>query len=94
MPELESLLEESAGNSAANEKPVGTLEGTLWLSDNEARGNLMLINSTATVYVRTSRDFSSLVGKYVIVSIDGILENFVLLNIEEHLTRNGYIKVE
>jgi len=94
IPELESLLEENAGNNAAEEEPIGTLEGTLWSSDDEARGNLMLINNAATVYIRTSRDFSGLVGKYVIVSIDGTLENFILLNIEEHLTRNGYIKVE
>lgn len=94
IPELESLLEKNTENNIVGEEPVDTLEGVLWSSDDEAKGNLMLVGKDATIYIRTSRDFDELIGKYVIASIDGTLENFTLLNIEENLTRDGYIKVE
>lgn len=91
-PEIQLPLgEELTDNNIAVEK-VGTLEGVLWLSDNEVRGNLMLVNQYAIIYLKTSRDFSDLVGKYVIASVDGTLDNFALLNIEENLTRDGFIK--
>ena len=89
-PELESFLKKSVENNA---EQVNMLEGVLWSSDNETKGNLMLVNSYATIYIKTLRDFNSLVGKQVIASVDGTLENFTLLNIEENLTKDGYIKV-
>lgn len=54
----------------------------------------MVANKNTTVYLRTSRDFSGLVGKHVIVSIAGSLDNFVLLDIEENLAKDGFIKVQ
>ena len=91
-PKLKSLLEENTENNTASKKPVNTLEGILWSSDDEARGNLMLVNSDTTIYIRTSRDFSDLAGKNVIVSIDGTPDDFTLLNIEKNLAKDGYIQ--
>ena len=92
-PELESLSGENFINNTVKQS-VDTLEGVLWLSDNETKGNLMLVTADTTIYVRTSRDFSGLVGRYVVASVDGTLENFSLLNIEESLTKDGFIKVQ
>lgn len=72
---------------------LNTLEGVLWSSDDEEKGNLMLVSGKTTVYIRTTRDFSNLVGKYVIASIGGTLDNFILLNIEENLAKDGFIQV-
>ncbi|HXK41179.1 MAG TPA: hypothetical protein VJ046_03745 [Candidatus Paceibacterota bacterium] len=91
LPELRLPLGEELSDNIAAEN-VGALEGVLWSSDDEAKGNLMLVKNNATIYIRTSRDFSGLVGKYVIASIDGTLDNFTLLNIEENLTRDGFIR--
>ena len=94
IPELESLTGNDTVKTAANEERVNMLEGTLWPSDDETKGNLMLANSAATIYIKSSRDFSGLVGKYVIASVDGTLDNFVLINIEENLSKDGYIKAQ
>jgi len=91
-PELESLSGENFIKNSNVGQPVDTLEGVLWLSDNETKGNLMLVTADTTTYIRTSRDFSGLVGRHVVVSVNGTLENFTLLNIEESLTKDGYIK--
>ncbi|OGN02561.1 MAG: hypothetical protein A2651_00045 [Candidatus Yanofskybacteria bacterium RIFCSPHIGHO2_01_FULL_42_12] len=90
-PELESL---SGANSINNtvDKPVDTVEGTLWRSDDDAKGNLMLVTSDAIIYIRTSRDFNELVSKNVVVSIDGTSDNFTLLNIEKNLAKDGFIQ--
>lgn len=90
--DLELPLGDSITSDTAVE-PVETLEGTLWLSDDETKGNLMLVTGDATIYIRTSRDFSELVSKDVVVWIDGILDNFTLLNTEENLAKDGFIKV-
>lgn len=93
IPKLESFLgRETEQNNTTDKKSINALEGTLWPSDNKTKGNLMLVGKNATVYIRTSRDFSDLVGKYIIASINGTLENFTLLNIEENLTRDGFIR--
>ena len=94
-PEFESLIEENTENNTASKEkePLNTLEGVLWSSDDGAKGNLMLVNSNTTIYLKTSRDFSNLVGKNVIISMDGALDNFTLLNIEENLTKGGFIQV-
>src|SRR3989344_9332441 len=68
-PKPESLLEDSTKNNIASEGSISTLEGTLWSSDNKTKGNLMLVNSNATIYIRTSRDFGGLGGKRVIISV-------------------------
>ena len=56
-------------------------EGMLQKSDNTSKGNLMLVMSDHTVYLRTSRDYSSLIGKKVEVSYQGDLNSFSLENI-------------
>lgn len=93
MSEFQLPLNEESAHNTANH-PIDTLEGVLWSSDDEARGNLMLVNQYATIYLKTSRDFGNLVGKNVIVSVDGTLDNFTLLNIEEVLAKDGFIKAE
>ncbi len=60
-----------------------TWEGVLKASDNLQKGNLMLQTSDRTIYLKTSRDFSALIGKYVAVIYLGTLNNFTLLNIFE-----------
>lgn len=94
IPELESLLEKEVKNENVSEEPINTLEGVLWSSDDETKGNLVLVGKDTTVYIRTTRDFGDLIGKYVIASVEGTLENFTLLNIEENLTRDGYIQAQ
>ena len=53
-------------------------EGTLQNSDNSAKGNLMLVTPTHILYINTSRDFNSLVGKKVNVTYQGNLQSFKL----------------
>ncbi len=55
--------------------------GTLANSDNQSKGNLMLVMPEGTIYIHTERDFSSLIGKTVNVSYEGSRQNFVLGNI-------------
>ena len=93
LSDLQLPLDEELTSNIADEN-VNTLEGVLWSSDDETKGNLMLVNNNTTIYIRTSRDFSGLTGKYVIASVDGTLDNFTLLNIEESFAKNGYINAE
>ena len=93
LPELQLPLDkESTQNTAA--ETIDALDGVLWASDDETKGNLMLVTNYANIYINTSRDFSGLIGKSVVASVDGTLDNFTLLNIEENLTKDGFIKVE
>ena len=55
--------------------------GTLKASDTPTKGNLMLVMTDHTVYLRTSRDYSDLLDKEVNVEIDGDLEAFELVDI-------------
>ncbi|MBI2674553.1 MAG: hypothetical protein HYX22_02350 [Candidatus Yanofskybacteria bacterium] len=89
--DLELPLDEELSDNIAAEN-VGTLEGVLWSSGDEAKGNLMLISNNTTIYIRTSRDFNDLVGKHVIASVEGTLDNFTLIDIVENLTKDGFIK--
>ena len=93
LSDLQLPLDEELTSNIADEN-VNTLEGVLWSSDDETKGNLMLVNNNTTIYIRTSRDFSGLTGKYVIASVDGTLDNFTLINIEESFAKNGYINAE
>ncbi len=68
-------------SSNSQSQAASTWTGTLKVSDTKVKGNLMLVTADHTVYLRTSRDFSSLVGKEVVVSYTGSLENFSLNNI-------------
>ena len=68
-----------SNNSQTNTQGSGqTLSGTLQASNNPARGNLMLMTDKQTIYISTSRDYSALIGKTVVVSYDGTLDNFRL----------------
>lgn len=58
-----------------------TVEGVLKISNDLKRGNLMLTTDNVTIYLFTSRDFSSLLDQRVIVSYKGSLDNFTLQNI-------------
>mgnify|MGYP001567969249 CR=1 FL=1 len=95
VPELKSLLDDKKiENSTIAKKSNNMLEGVLWSSDDDTKGNFMLVTGNKTIYIKTSRKFNELAGKNVIVSIDGTPDNFTLLNIEENLTKDGYIKVQ
>jgi|GEM_PF-2864959 len=58
-------------------------DGTLKASDNPARGNFMLVTSSNTVYIYTSRDYNELTGKKVNVTYEGSMDNFTLGDITE-----------
>lgn len=83
---------QSSGNN--NETPSDTdqestdtdsgdgIAGILRVSDNQSLGNLMIVTEDHTVYLHTSRDFSALVGKNVVVQIEGNLQSFTLIDIK------------
>ena len=58
-----------------------TWTGTLKTSDNSSKGSLMLLTKDYTIYIRTSRDYSALLGKTVSVSYKGTVNNFTLQDI-------------
>ena len=66
------------------EEVPNSLSGQLQKSNDSRKGNLMLklADSERTIYLNTSRDFSSLVGKDVVVTIDGSLDDFRLVDIK------------
>jgi hypothetical protein len=93
--ESELLLNEKENVvNVKEEESLNTLEGSLLNSDNEAKGNLMVITKDDKIYIKTSRDFSNLIGKRVIVSIKGTIDNFTLVNIQENLTKDEYIRID
>ena len=53
---------DKASPPAAAQMP-DTWTGTLKNSDNQNKGNLMLVAASHTIYINTSRDYSSLVGQ-------------------------------
>src|SRR5690606_30800429 len=67
------------------EEVPNALEGELLVSTDRRRGNLMLLleDSDRIIYLNTSRDFSQLVGKQVSVIIEGSLDDFRLIDIQE-----------
>lgn len=71
-------------NSAAKETmaPAGPMwQATLLKSDDTATGSYMIMVSGHKIYLKTSRDFSSLMGKPVNVSYTGSLASFSLNDI-------------
>jgi FKBP-type peptidyl-prolyl cis-trans isomerase len=70
------------GSTSNNSGTAKIWEGKLQLSNNTQKGNLMIEVDGHLVYVRTGRDYSTLVGKDVKVTYQGTLENFVLEKIE------------
>jgi len=88
-PNEDKNTQQAEQNSNNSQTPTPTpsqtqgngINGTLKASDNHARGNLMLVTDTQTIYIHTSRDFSALVGKNVTMTIDGPVTSFTLLDI-------------
>ena len=81
-------------NSASQDKnnaSVNVLEGMLRYSDDPTRGNLKLVSVYSDIYIRTSRDFSNLVGLEVLARINGTLDKFELISIEPKVAKDGYI---
>lgn len=70
------------------------LEGRLENSDDIQRGNLKLVSGLGQIYIRTSRDFSALIGFNVLMTVDGTLDQFTLLNIEKRVEKDGYIQAQ
>jgi ribosome maturation factor RimP len=58
-----------------------TAKGTLSVSDNADRGNLMIESSSGKIYIATKRDFSALIGKEVSLQAEGTLNSFVFLGL-------------
>lgn len=69
----------STSNSSTNGQLVR--EGTLLVSDDSKQGNYMVRTSNSIFYIRTSRDFSSLVNKEVTMTAKGTVEMFSLVDI-------------
>ena len=68
----------------ADQNQEGVWFGTLKTSDNVSKGNLMLATKDRNIYLKTSRDFSNLIGKQVYVTYEGDLNSFVLGDISEN----------
>ncbi len=79
----QSATQNQEQKSAKPAEQSGTaLEGTLQKSNNLKLGNLMLVrDNQPTVYLHTSRDFSSLIGKRVMMSFEGTQSSFTLKDI-------------
>lgn len=67
-----------ANNTSEETSMDKVWEGTLTVSDNQAKGNLKLTTKDRVIYIKTSRDYSALIGKQVKVSYEGTLESFRL----------------
>ncbi len=77
-PQTQNADNQASAAAPAGEDQASTWTGTLKASANPAKGNLVLVTSDQTIYIKTSRDFASLVGKTVKVTYQGTPQNFVL----------------
>ncbi|PIR95936.1 MAG: hypothetical protein COT92_03715 [Candidatus Doudnabacteria bacterium CG10_big_fil_rev_8_21_14_0_10_42_18] len=82
-PENQNSSTQDTERTTEDDNTQNTYEGTLKISDDLKQGNLMLDTGQRIIYVFTSRDYSSLLGKSVALEIQGTLENFTLLDIKE-----------
>ncbi len=84
LPSTHELLDDDDAETVVEEIPNG-LQGELQSSNDANRGNLMLLlsDSDRIIYLNTSRDYSGLIGKDVLVKIDGSLDDFRLVDIVE-----------
>lgn len=87
-------LIDDGGNTDMASIGENYLEGLLENSDDIGRGNLKLVSPVGQIYIRTARDFSTLIGFDVLVTIDGTLDKFTLLNIEKRVEKDGYIQAQ
>lgn len=67
------------------------LEGVLYKSDEPNRGNFKLSSNDGDIYLKTSRDFSALIGLQVLVLIDGTIDNFQLVDVQSKVAKDGFI---
>ena len=67
------------------------LEGVLYKSEDSGRGNFKLSSSEGDIYLKTSRDFSALIGFQVLVFVNGSKDNFELLDIQSKVTKDGFL---
>ena len=73
------INKQSISPSPETQKPQQSFwEGTLQKSTNDVKGNYTLTTKDHLIYLKTSRDFDSLVGKKVKVTYQGTLESFML----------------
>ncbi|MBI2607473.1 MAG: hypothetical protein HYW51_01480 [Candidatus Doudnabacteria bacterium] len=77
----------SSGNVSGNnytytDQDFNSLRGILLQSDDLRQGNLLLVRLEGDVYLNTTRDYSGLINKEVVVTVDGTLEKFRLIDIE------------
>lgn len=98
MEEREELTSGETGEVIKRDETVlsgaNYLEGILYNSEDPNRGNLKLISKMGDVYLKTSRDFSNLVGFRVLVFINGTYDNFELLDIQSKITDEGFIRAQ
>lgn len=78
-----SLVSDSTDNSTSNSVGNVNASGTLKASDNAAKGNLVIDSSAGKIYIKTGRDFSSLIGKNVTLQAEGTINKFVFLGFAE-----------
>lgn len=74
---------QSDGQSEEKALAEDQLAGKLMDSDNVELGNYMLVAEDTKVYLNTIRNFQPLVGREVVVTIDGTLDSFRLVDIKE-----------
>ncbi|MCX6797047.1 MAG: hypothetical protein NTX98_01025 [Candidatus Doudnabacteria bacterium] len=74
-PNAETQNQSSQKNPDQN---LAQWEGVLKLSNNNQKGNLMLVTKERIIYLKTNRDFSALVNKEVVVTYEGTLDSFRL----------------
>lgn len=67
------------------------LEGVLYKSEDQGRGNLKLSSNEGDIYLRTSRDFSALIGFQVLVFVNGTKDNFELIDIQSKVAKDGFL---
>lgn len=67
------------------------LEGVLYKSEDLNRGNFKLSSSVGDIYLRTSRDFSALIGFQVLVLINGTKDNFKLVDVQSKVAKDGFL---
>lgn len=82
-PETNPENNAASGKTLPLETGQNQLFGELQKADDIESGNLMLITADSKLYLNTTRDFNSLVGKQVVVTIDGDSRNFRLIDIKE-----------
>ena len=65
--------------------PTGNVsaKGRLLVSDNAARGNLMMDSDQGKIYISTRRDFSDWIGKEATLLADGTINSFTFIDFQE-----------